>query len=49
MISGLFYYMVTIFNIIFPFHILLERFHIELSLLHFIGDYGFLMLSYCRG
>ena len=26
MISGLFYYMVTIFNIIFPFHILLERF-----------------------
>ena len=26
MISGLFYYMVTIFNIIFPFHILLARF-----------------------
>ena len=26
MISVLFYYMVTIFNIIFPFHILLERF-----------------------
>ena len=48
MISGLFYYMVTIFNIIFPFHILLERFSHRTFYPSFYREYCGIR-RYCSG
>lgn len=43
MIAGLFFYIVSIFNIIYPFHIFLNYFLIKISLLYFSESYGHFM------